>query len=884
MNGHTVHHKRHGVGHVIADLGATVVVRFDHGIEQLLASELVRRLDPATALASELYSPPIDAMVKAQALAITSCNDQWGVYSRSRIQLLPHQLWVCRQVMGSWPFRWLIADDVGLGKTIEAGLIMMPLMASGRAQRVLVLAPAKLVPQWRQRLKDMFDLRLMEYAAASDSNGAFWDTADRVVGSIHTLRNDERRKGLLEAPPWDLVVVDEAHHLSVDERGTETLSYSLLQEMQDRGLIGSLLLFTGTPHRGKNAAFFGLMKLVRPDLFDPKAEPGPQFARLSEAMIRNNKATVTDLKGVKLFKPVTVQTHEFSYTAAEEAFYRTMSDFILDGRAYADTLDARGASARMLLLTTLQKLAASSVAAIRSAFQRRRAMLVSRIAAPEPQTGSFGADYSEDQTLDDLSEAEEMVPVRSFVEIMRGEVERIDELLVLADAVEAEGGETKIARLLALVTDKVLKDEQVLFFTEYKATQALVLIALEARFGAGCTTFINGDERLDLPDRDGRVRPSTMSRLAAAAAFNNGERRFLVSTEAAGEGIDLQERCSTLVHVDLPWNPMRMHQRVGRLSRYGQSRDVVVHILRNPDTVEARIWGLLDEKLERIQAAFSSVMGEQEDIRELVVGMAGNGFFDGIFADASSAPRHDRLGDWFDARTAQLDGRDIVKTVREMFGNVRRFDFASVSDELPRSDLPDLEGFIKLALRRHGRRIQRSGSDSAGLEALAPEKWIKADFAIRRRYEGLTFDRSLRGPDAATRVLGVGHALMDTALAEAASLDAPAAAIAGLQRPIMVFGIRDQVTDTGAAVRQIVMAVEGEAVQAEILRDWELVQRIDRCARPDNSVHPTQSAAAPIQWIDDAIKLVMDHLPQFSHGMRQPSVHPLVALLPNNNR
>ena len=222
-----------------------------------------------------LPADPTNALLRAQALAIGSVNDQWGVFSRSRVQLLPHQLWVCRKVSQEWPFRWLIADDVGLGKTIECGLVLMPLIASGRVRRLLILAPAKLVPQWQFRLKDMFDIQLQRYVAEADTErGDFWATASMVVASFHTLRDDRRgaRQRLLDADPWDLVIVDEAHHLSVDERAGETLAYSLVSELQNRAKINSLLFFTGTPHRGKDFGFFGLMRLVRPDLFDPEAD------------------------------------------------------------------------------------------------------------------------------------------------------------------------------------------------------------------------------------------------------------------------------------------------------------------------------------------------------------------------------------------------------------------------------------------------------------------------------------------------------------------------------------------------------------------------------------------------------------------------------------
>ena len=145
--GTPVTHQRHGAGRIVADMGATVIVRFDGGLEQVPSDEITETPSLYSALRHDILDDPTDAVVRAQALAISSVNDQWGVFSRSRVQLLPHQLWVCRTVNREWPFRWLVADDVGLGKTIECGLVLMPLIASGRVRRLLILAPAKLVPQ-----------------------------------------------------------------------------------------------------------------------------------------------------------------------------------------------------------------------------------------------------------------------------------------------------------------------------------------------------------------------------------------------------------------------------------------------------------------------------------------------------------------------------------------------------------------------------------------------------------------------------------------------------------------------------------------------------------------------------------------------------------------
>lgn len=874
--GFLVSHPRHGNGRVVVDMGATAVVRFGGNVEQVLKSEIVEIPSLYSAIRVGSDADPIDAVIRAQALAIRSVNDQWGVFSRSRVQLLPHQLWVCRKVTQEWPFRWLVADDVGLGKTIECGLVLMPLIASGRVRRVLILAPAKLVPQWQFRLKDMFDIRLQRYVTEADTaRGDFWATASMVAASFHTLRDDRRgaRQRLLNADPWDLVIVDEAHHLSVDERAGETLAYSLVSDLQERGKINSLLFFTGTPHRGKDYGFFGLMHLVRPDLFDPEHDPLEQLSQLSKVMIRNNKAIVTDLQGQKLFKPVNVHSREYQYSDEESQFYRTLSEFVIDGRAYAATLNGRAQTARMLVLITLQKLAASSIAAIRNALRKRRAMLADLVNRSN-ETGSVSLPDDEQATFDDLSEAEEALPGSAAVLLMEDEIQRLDELVALADAITQE---TKIERLLQMIGEEFGPDEPILLFTEYKATQALIINALHRQFGFGSATFINGDERLDgLEQSSGAAKTVSQPREHAADSFNAGKVRFLVSTEAGGEGIDLQERCAVLVHADMPWNPMRLHQRVGRLSRYGQTRPVSVYILRNPQTVEARIWDLLNAKLERIQAALSSVMEEQEDISQLVIGMAGNSLFNELFS-GSEGLSGERLGAWFDRATATLGGRDVVETVRELLGSVSRFDFQQVGKDLPRVDLPDLERFFTQTVGRHGRRIFRRDD---GLEIRTPDSWKAHSYALRDKYEGLVFDRSLRGANAASRVLGIGHPLFDIALDDAHDVPARAASVEGLSSPLLVLAVEDEVTGTGSLVHRLIFGVTEKDGKIEVLRDWELLQVTNGLTvrSPLGAGPATEGAETVIERLKQAFDA---DLASHTSTLRRPVSWPEMLFLPS---
>lgn len=373
-----VQHEHFGTGRVVVDNGDTVIVRFNHGIEECLAETLNAIPGPEKRILDEKWDSPLRVVTRLQAEAITSVNDQWGVFSLSRISLLPHQLWVCRKVLEQWPMRWLIADDVGLGKTIEAGLILWPLLARGTVHRLLVLCPASLVEQWQYRLRTMFDIRLARYLPDADTpKSQFWHTNLQVVASLQTLRaeNQSRLDRMLEAPGWDLLVVDEAHHLNSDELAGPTLGYRFVNTLIDNQKVNSALFFTGTPHRGKNFGFLSLLRLLRPEWFDPKKPFSEQLRQLSKVMIRNNKQGVTDLEGTLLFHPPKVSAETYTYSPEETLFYDLLTVFISSGKAYAGSLAASDRRMVTLVLIAMQKLASSSVAAIRRALKGRLARI-----------------------------------------------------------------------------------------------------------------------------------------------------------------------------------------------------------------------------------------------------------------------------------------------------------------------------------------------------------------------------------------------------------------------------------------------------------------------------------------------------------------------------
>lgn len=822
VSGDRVKHPKFGLGAVRFADGTTVGVRFEHGLEEVLGSELVAVASAGEVAARPDLDPPAEVIARALGDAVRSVNDAWGVLSRSRITLLPHQLWVCQQVNRDRPARWLVADDVGLGKTIEAGLILMPLLSSGEVRRLLVLCPASLVGQWQYRLRTMFDIRLTAYSPDADTPKAdFWNTQNQVVASVQTLRADRhgRHKRLEEADPWDMVVVDEAHHLNAAEGTGATLGYHLIEKLSEGNRIRSMVFFTGTPHRGKDYGFLALLKLLRPDLFDTRRPLDEQLGHLPRVMIRNNKQQVTDLAGNRLFQEPLVRSETYAYSPAETAFYDMLSEFILTGKAYAGTLGQREGRTVMLVLIAMQKLASSSVAAIRRAVRGRlerntggRETLQEIQEKLAKLRGEMDAD---DDQLNALEEQE--VAVSKQLRLMDDELPRLKELLQAADAVTDE---TKINKILDLV-DSPFAGRSVLFFTEYKATQSLLLSRLLRRFGSDAATFINGDERADEVDDGTGPRTLVESRERAAERFTGGQVRFLVSTEAGGEGIDLQANCSSLIHVDLPWNPMRLHQRVGRLNRYGQTRRVEVFTVRNPDTVEARIWDLLNAKIERITASLRQVMADSEDLLQLVLGMASSTIFNDLFSSAGTT-KPESLRDYFDERTRTFGGEDALHAARRLGMNAAKFDFQQASALVPRIDLPALKPFFKLMLQLNQRKVK---DDEAGLSFLTPERW-QTEPGVAREYSGMMFDRS-QGKKVDT--LGIGHKLVDQAVAQARGLTASVGPVLAelLPNPLAVFSITDRLTGGGGVVRALTAAVELTVEGFVLLRDWELVVRLN---------------------------------------------------------
>ncbi|HCM5461923.1 SNF2-related protein [Klebsiella aerogenes] len=790
QQGQQVRHERFGLGTIELLRENTALIRFESSFEERPLSELEPVRSAQDALAEGNYDDLREVLARSQALAIRSINDSWGVFSTSRINLLPHQLWVCHRVLRQWPVQKLIADDVGLGKTVEAGLILWPLLAKKRVQRLLVLAPASLVPQWQERLRQMFDIRLSLYSTEIDTERSdYWNTHPWVVASLPTLRKDinGRHERMLKADDWDLLIIDEAHHLNSLEDSGATQGYRFVQKLIDHGKFASRLFFTATPHRGKNYGFFALLRLLRPDLFDVNKPFETQQHHVRDVVIRNNKQTVTNMDGERLFKTVNVTSQTYHFSEAEQSFYDRLTRFILSGQAYASSLSSANQQAVQLVLTAMQKLAASSVAAIYAAINGRIARLGENQKKLQALSDEMNAIMSDSQApdLDDayIALESEYVEMSASVQLMQNELPMLEELQALAGNVESE---TKIQTLLNVLETTFL-NRTVVFFTEYKATQALLINTLNARFGYGCVSFINGEGRLEgIYNKQGVKTSWSMDRYHAAEQFKSGQVRFIVCTEAGGEGIDLQDNCYSMIHVDLPWNPMRLHQRVGRLNRYGQKHQVEVITLRNPDTVESRIWDLLNSKITTVMRSLGDAMEEPEDLLQLILGMSDKGFFNSLFADGL-IQKPETLNAWFDSRAGTFGGQSAVSVVKGLVGHADKFEYQNLQ-EVPKLDLNNMYSFLENMLKLNGHRLENEGGT---LSFVTPKEWIN-QFGIKKKYNNMTFDRI--SEDKSLEVLGVGHVILNNAIAQAEKFNASTAVARGISAPLLIYILRDQIT------------------------------------------------------------------------------------------
>ena len=559
----------------------------------------------------------------------------------SLIDPLPHQrIAVYEHMLSQAPLRFLLADDAGAGKTIMTGLYLREVFMRRLMKRVLIVPPAGLVGNWERELRTLFRLyfRIVRGNEARTENPFVGPDSDRLIVSLDTLTGERMFTRLREsvvsgaALPYDLVVFDEAHKLAANREQDfsvrKTDRYKLAEALagvstdDTRWKLGwsatNILLLTATPHMGKNFPYYCLWRLLAPDAlatFDA-FQAFPQAQR-SRHFIRRTKEEMVRFDGQPLYPQRQCDTLSYPLSPAEQQLYDATTAYISETYNKARILNR---SAARLAMSVFQRRLASSTYALLRSFERRlerldeaielvragRADELDRRQQRLGKTQDFFETHTADEDVDETGGRErheefeeralgslvaltlsDLQHERSEVETLTGHARR------LADA----GEDSKFEKLRAVLRDSTFAHEKFIIFTEHRDTAEFLVRRLEGLGFTGQVALVHGG--LDYREREAQVELFRRSP-------DQGGATYLVATDAAGEGINLQF-CWLMVNYDVPWNPARLEQRMGRIHRYGQQRDPVIIVnLIAGETREGRVLKTLLDKLENIRKQLGS--------------------------------------------------------------------------------------------------------------------------------------------------------------------------------------------------------------------------------------------------------------------------------------
>ena len=580
----------------------------DSGESQWLPYEnLVRLMDARMKYerAEELEADNAERFrLKVLAYTLDSWNQVTGALDRLDVDPLPHQIDLVHRIMTSDQSNWLIADDVGLGKTIEVGLLLAAMKHRRQARRVLVVCPAGMVRQWQDEMLYKFNEDFRIYGSDFNINQpSHWSSFEKVIVSIDRAKADRHSPIFGDSGDWDIIIFDEAHHLSKIEGQAVTQRYQLSEGL--RRQTDAFIFLTGTPHQGNTVQFVNLLLLLRPDLGRRFRTVFTDPSVVAEVVLRNRKSLVTDSNGKFLFRGQDTHLVEAPMSESAREFNNCLHEYLLHGYAASETGGNAG-RAIGFVMTTYRKLASSSIAAIERALWRRLERLQGLsgsldLSYPESTLAEIDEAFGEGTDgRDDLEEVADGVSASTtgVNPFFSGERSQVAGLLTLAGVVKKE--DLKLKQFLSEIVEPLYEEKQkLLIFTEYRATQEYLVHALEERYPNSCVSQINGS--MSLNEKRGNIDQ-----------FNE-HANFMVSTEAGGEGINLHQQCHVMVNYDLPWNPGRLVQRAGRLYRYGQQERVIVFNLIADDGFDSKALSMMLRRVFTIARDMTEVSPEFQD-------------------------------------------------------------------------------------------------------------------------------------------------------------------------------------------------------------------------------------------------------------------------------
>lgn len=508
---------------------------------------------------------------------------------------LPHQLHVLNRVMETNNIRYILADEVGLGKTIEAGMIIKELKARGLVERILVVCPTGLVTQWASEMQKKFHEKF-NIILPSDydtirritDNDDIYSHYDQVISPMDSIKPLEKHAGWTEEKVkqyneeriysiinsgWDLIIIDEAHRVagSTGEVARYKLGYLLSQASP------YLLLLSATPHSGKTEPFLRLVRLLEEDAF-PNAKSIVK-EQVAPYLIRTEKREAIDNNGNLLFKNRITHLIELSWDerhTMQRELYQMVSSYV--AKTYNKARRNRKKNMCLIfLLIIMQRMVTSSTAAIQQSLNRRLDVLMEE----STKVADLKEEDLEELNIEDgVEDALEAISLNT-----KDEIRELQDIIAVANQAEFQHTDVKIEKLTGLI-DEVINDDsnqKIIIFTEFVATQRYIQKLL-INLGYS-VTILNG--AMTMADRD-----------VALKEFRNKTNVF-ISTDAGGEGLNLQF-ANIIINYDLPWNPMKIEQRCGRVDRIGQQKDVHIYNFIVTDTVENRVREVLENKLSVI--------------------------------------------------------------------------------------------------------------------------------------------------------------------------------------------------------------------------------------------------------------------------------------------
>lgn len=637
-------------------------------------------LEPSHSIADRIFQRDFDIADRynlrnnATRLDLAYRFDRFLSLGGNRIDVTPHQVEAAHEVLTSHDHRYLIADEVGLGKTIEAGIVLEELIARGRADRVLIVAPASLKMQWREEMSDKFDREFTvydrEYVNAIESNTGtsnVWEHDDFIVTSIDFAKQDDLLEPLKKTE-WDIAVFDESHHLtarrSTDGSIEKTDRYNVAEAVSPN--TDGLLFLTGTPHKGKHDQFYLMLDLLEPYRFENEHDISPE--KLDDLMIRRLKSNphMVHSDGSPMFPEKTIETLPVEFTEEENQLYEDITDYLRTQYRQGEEQESQAAGFSMVIY---QKRLVSSIRAIQRSLEKRAealraggkdADLSQAVEAMLPQYRERPETLKESQRRR-IEEELQTADTGASVEDRHAELEVVEELIQRCKSIETDSKAQKLKNTI----EEVLNEdpgEKVLVFTEYTDTLEYLRDEVLSDY--------------DVAQIHGGLAQTT--RREQVEKFRN-QANVMLATDAAREGINLQF-AHIMVNYDLPWNPIRIDQRMGRLHRYGQDHPVSISNLFIKDTRESKILELLITKIDNIEEDLgmrSDVLGMVLDDSDFVLE---DRIMDAVANQKSEQEVVEDLDEIIEER------KDAVKTVQDNF---------LISDQFGESELEEVQDIIE---------------------------------------------------------------------------------------------------------------------------------------------------------------------------------------------